>query len=360
MKLALRDLFWAVLIAAIGIAWGLEHMRVAKAFANAQQQPSPLLSNPYFDRQELARRTENLARLRSLSDEALPGSTPYYLAEMSRRRLSDRLHEMYDRAKEQVMLDPNDPAKPPVWENRQLLTALRRAEGKPDPLQIEIVSIKNEAAGPLILPRVRNVDVDGELLFVEQLGEGKAAQYWWLQLRDAQGRPMAGLDTEVVPWEGGLSSSGMLRPDTAEDNDFLLNARKHVKPPPTGKYSLVVVHADSPIVNDDDLAGRIYWQSASVPVIVENHALASKWELIRLPLAIVALVLLGCLILVASKTLRPASSTSPLWFNARDQFAIATISLVTAGWACDIYLMKDGIEKSGLDMESSWTMRLVR
>lgn len=359
MKLALRDLFWAVLIAAIGIAWGMEHMRIAKALASAGRHDtrSVLLMPDNFG---LPRRPQSLAGLQTLSDEELNGSSHYHLQEMSRRRLSKKVREVYENAKARIPLDPNDPTAPPYWDNRGLLTALRRAEGKPDPIQIEVASIDNApTVGPMVLPRIKNVDVDGERVFSQSLGEFRGSQYWRVQLRDSQGRLMEGLDTEVFMWQG-LHMSGMLPNGAAEDHDFSISARKQVKPPRSGKYSLVLIHADSPIANNEDLAGRIYWQSAPVPVIVENLALATKWELIRLPIAIVAVVLVVGFASLGRSILPPKSSPSKFWLNARDWFAVSVIALLAVGWSCDIFLMKDRMDKSDLDLQSNWTMRLAR
>ena len=364
MKLALRDLFWAVLIAAIGIAWGVEHLRIAKAFANAGRHDArSLLRIP--DHQEIARRPQVLAELQTVDEATLVGNTPYNLHEMIRRRMSGKLREMYEHARDHAMRDPNDPTGPTYWDNHQLLTALRRAEGKPDPIQIEIAMGKDTAGysvpAPLILPRIKNVDADGEPFHIESHGDCR--RLWRVQLTDAKGKRVEGVDIDTYdPFDefGGLGTMGMLPSGKEYDCDCLLNPSSYVKSPRSGRYTLVLVHADSPIANDDDLAGRIYWQSAPVPVIVENLASASKWELIRLPLAILAVVLAGGLASSLRAILRPASSQSKFWLNVRDWFAVGIIALLAVGWSCDIFLMKDRMDQSDLDLQSNWTMRLAK
>lgn len=361
MRLALRDLFWLVLIAALGIAWYQEHSRVVDSLVSSNQTPWQW-TDKRTDYAEIARRPQRMAELSAFSEQELVGRTPYYLYEMARRRMSDDLQEMYEHFKTHAPCDPNDPAAPPYWDNRQLLTAFRRAQGKPDPIAIEIVSIGKDAQGkairgPFILPRIKNVDAEGEPYYIESRGSMRDPEFWRVQLLNERGELLEGVDIGMFdPPDGGSSIIGMLR-SGMRDNCDLLDARHYVQPPPPGKYKLVLVHAIRPIANNDDLVGRIVWKSAPVPVIVENLGLTSKWELIWFPLTTIAVVVFGCLVVLG----RRLFGSSP-WMSlqSHDGAAVAIILLLAAGWCCDIYRMKEQMEKRGLDRQTTWTMRLAR
>src|SRR5690242_10896327 len=115
MKLALRDLFWAVLIAAIGVAWGLEHFKFATAIRNANRSHGFWAHRS--DTEETARLKKFQEHLKSLSNtelikeleekQAVPvpqftrpfNAEPYWL-EMSQRRMAEKLREIYEQQKD--------------------------------------------------------------------------------------------------------------------------------------------------------------------------------------------------------------------------------------------------------------------
>jgi hypothetical protein len=357
MRISLRDLFWLVLIAAIGLAWRLQHLRVLAAFVGP---PLGQLKGADYapDYAEIAFLPQQLVKLQALSNqELISRRTSYYLHEMVRRELSAELEEMYHEFRNRAPRDPNDPAAPPVWDNRQMLTAWRRAEGKPDPIQIEIASIGKDSQGrsvpgPIILPRIRNVDVEGESFYSESSGSIPAGAMWRVQLTSARGQRVPGIDIGGFTGRGGVGTVGMLPSGRSEVCDFLLDARDYVKSPPPGRYTLVLVYAIRANVNDDDLQGRIAWKSRPVPVIVENLALSSTWELIRLPCVIFVITLLGCLAALAWQARRTATRM----LNRRDWFALAAVLLLTFGWCADIFLLKKRLDDTHVGFESSWTM----
>lgn len=363
MRLALRDLFWLVLIAALAITWFQEHTRVAAVFATAHSGSLQLYGDPP-DYAEIAARPQRIAALQSLSETELTGRTPFYLHEMIRRQMRDELREMYLHFQETSRRDRTKPNAPKVWDNRQLLTAWRRTEGKPDPIEIEVVSIGRDAQGkpipgPLILPRIKNVDHEGLPFFIEEVGDIEGPALWRVQLMDAQGAVVGGVDVGQVEDQRRIPNAQMLLPGMSEDCDFLLDARRYIKSPAPGRYSLTLVHAIRPIANTDDLAGRIVWKSAPVPVIVENLSKTSKWELVRFPLALIAAVLVGCCALLCRRLIRSDSSRSSISLQAHDWLALAVITLLAAGWCTDIFRMKHQMDHTGFDLRASWTMRLA-
>jgi hypothetical protein len=363
MKLSLRDLFWAVLIAAIAFSWRLEHLRVRESLVSSNQMPWQITDDrPNYT--EIAHRPQRMAELGKLGEQELIGRTPYYLHEMARRRMSGQLQEMYDHFKEHAPRDPKDPNAPPSWDNRQLLTALRRAQLRPDPIEIEIVSIGRDAQGkavrgPLILSRIKNVDEEGEPFHLQSRESFKDPELWRVQLLCARGELMESVDIGAFDApDGGPVVNGALRSGMSENCD-LIDARHYLKAPPPGKYRLVLVHAIRAIANDDDLAGRIVWKSAPVPVVVENLGLTSKWELIRFPLTTIVVVVVGTLGILCRRLLasRPIPKSQSLQIH--DWVALAIIVMLAAGWCADILQMKKQMEKSGLDLKTTWTMRLA-
>ena len=189
MKVALRDLFWFVLIAAIGMAWGMEHMRVSSAFANARRTFHRTRVR-YDDEEGDARRQRIQREIRALSNQELltaakdpldvDQAEPYWL-EMSRRQMVDELRMIYHQAKESATAS-SPFRKFGGWDNGRLLTALRRAEGKPDPIRIEIVSMSNGQtnydSGPtIIIPKIVNCDVDHESFYLTEGGDDRGGRH---------------------------------------------------------------------------------------------------------------------------------------------------------------------------------------
>lgn len=370
MRLALRDLFWIVLIVALGIAWGLEQVQVARALASGKRTQDAFFSkyrvseSPYGrkDVQEVLQNLSN-AELTAYIENADSETEESYWLEMSRRRMSKELRAIYNEAKNQPSSDPNEELYAPGrhWDNGRLLTALRRAEGKPDPILIEIHSLGKDPQGnrlpfPLIIPKVTNVDAEREPCYLTQGCDDRGTRHdrWRVHLTNSRGELMQ--DVNCWPGMGGIGSFGMLPYGNKVHWVYRINPLDYVRSPPSGKYSLVLVHAEEPIASDRNMTGRIVWQSKPVPVIVENLSLSSKWVSARLPFAIlVATLIVGC-VAVVRRYFWP--SVRPL-LNRRDWFALTIVALLAAGWCGGVFLMKLHLEKSEIDFQGSWTMRLA-
>ncbi|WP_254508617.1 hypothetical protein [Anatilimnocola floriformis] len=360
MKLSLRDLFWLTLIVAIGLSWRLQHSRIVAAFAgkffgalqSADFEPS--LS-------DIDDRQRELAALETLRESELIARVPYYQHEMVRRRMSGELQEMYDHLRKHARRNRAAPNAAPVWDNRHMLTAWRRSAGMPDPIEIEVASIGRDrkgrpVAGPVILPRIKNVDAEGEPFYLETKGVIPAAACWRVQLFDAQGQRVPGVDIGAFKPTAGPIGGEMLLDHQSRVCDVLLDAREYVKSPPPGRYTLVLFHASRAITNEDDLVGRISWKSKPIPVIVENLALTSKWQLIVLPLSLFLITLLISLVLFVQQTFRRNSARR---LKVRDWLALVLIVLLTAAWGIDIFLLKQTLDQQQSNAASSWTMRLL-
>ena len=363
MKITLRDLFWLVLLVAIGIAWGQEYLRVTAAYKDAVRlfDGGGNLCDVVGEatKKTLQARIQTLSKeelvAESVSKERIEDKEPYWI-EMSRRRMVEELRAIYSESENLPSLDPNDPpetkAKDSSWDNGRLLTALRRAEGKPDPIRIEIVSLGKSLQGrrvgqPVIIPKITNVDIDRERCHLTQNGDDRGARHerWRVHLTNSSGELM---EDARDPWGnmGGLARWGMLEFGEVVDWRYEINAQKYVKAPPSGNYTLELLHAEEFLADDREMTGRIVWKSAPVPVIVEDLSLPSKWHSLRLPLVIVAVVLL----IVCVAAIRG-------WLQRRDVIALTLIALLAASWVGHSFWLKQRFEQEGRKPEATWTMR---
>lgn len=207
------------------------------------------------------------------------------LVEMVRRGMADELEKAYETEK------ARKPDEPWGINNLELLTALRRAQGKPDPLLIQ-VELPDRAvyATMTSLPRlkatVENVDTGHETVNFRDGGDDRSGRRdrWRLVLLDEQGRKVP--DAEYVSMSGGgVYSRSHLAFGERGDRVNVLDMSEYVTPPRPGKYQLqVLYHNQIAIVHREDLSGLIVSKSEPVTLIIEPvkiHLTKSEDEEIR-------------------------------------------------------------------------------
>lgn len=156
----------------------------------------------------------------------------------------------------------------PWIEDLELLTALRRIQGKPDPLAIQLAGVPELECtfpqAPTIGLRMRNVDVDGDVFQFRfgcrRLGEAlhlpaDANRHFAVEVRDASGtavrsKPMEPLNEDIAfdpgPFEKGV------------DVVLQLPLDRYVKWPGAGEFQVrVLYHNQCYIAGEADCAGWI-------------------------------------------------------------------------------------------------------
>ena len=159
--------------------------------------------------------------------------------------------------------------------NLELLTALRRVDGRPDPLQISLeLPLQKITATPLSLPdfrvAIQNVDVERQdvgFTFGGDYRGGRQAR-WHLVVTDANGRPVPPRVQHGLRVGGGQFRRGVLR--HGESWETVLDMRRFISTPQPGTYSLQVLYHDNRARADmEDISGLIVSKSARIPFIVE-------------------------------------------------------------------------------------------
>lgn len=380
-KLTLRDLFWLILLSAIAVGWYLERTRALKQIVEYKAK-QPLGPNPDGPTDGSIARNKLLGELAALNDQELlkrfdqiKTPTPYgtsddyacCLTEMARRKMHAELRMHYD----QLMTNKGQGFDGPA--NALLLTALRRAQGKPDPLQIEIeLATALEYGQPDSMDANREIpgikatlkNIDEEPIFITQGGDYRSGRQtrWRVHLTNEKGVRVD--DSNFPQWGigGGISGFGPLQSGEASQNGGQLDARNYVKLPPSGKYQLQVIYSEQEIAAEPDLTGLIVWQSKLIEVDVTNRTIANEQQFSVVPL--VSILAIGGGVLAVS-ILRQGSQDSvqgmrSRWFLYwRDILATILLAALTAGWVINTRGLFAEIERLRPDREADWSMQLI-
>jgi hypothetical protein len=379
-KLTLRDLFWLILLSAIAVGWHLERTRAAKQLAefsvrwqwtaNLPPQPDPSEPRRKLLKEFAALSNEELnARFIKTPPAKAFGSTDDYaccLIEMARRKMHAELQVHHDK----LLTNKGEGFDWPA--NALLLTALRRAQGKPDPLQIdlELVTVleygqpesmdpKREIPG--IKATLKNIDESP--IFITQGGDYRSGRQtrWRVHLTNEKGQRIADSNFPQFGIGGGISGFGSLKPGEASRNPGQLDARSYVKSPPSGKYQLQVVYSEQEIAAESDLTGLIVWTSQPVPVEVTNRTRADEAQFSALPL--VGILAIGgvAFAIVGIRQRRGDADTMvrSRLLNWRDAVALVLLVALTAGWIIDTQRLFGAIEERRPDREADWSMKVI-
>ena len=165
-------------------------------------------------------------------------------------------------------------SQPGSFYNLELLTALRRAQRQPDPLQIVLGNYGRPiTAETLSLPSIKvtitNVDVEKQDVGFTYGGDYRSGRQarWRLHVVDEKGN--------VVPSRppldlimGGQYQEHLLKYDQAWETE--LDLHSFIVTPPPGRYQLqVLYHNTKTIADEDDVSRMVVSRSAIVPLIIE-------------------------------------------------------------------------------------------
>jgi len=286
MKLSLRDLFWLVLLMATLTAWAVEHRQLENLFARLRResiwlrkdkshQPSPSANSRLAMVQRLHERSDQqladrLAARKPVKLNDWDSEYEPLLLEMVGRGMTAALQKHYDAIIKAQQPDGLD------LSNLEALTALRRAEGKPDPLQVRVELPQPQEFRGEPAPRVRatitNVDSGRQTVHVKQGGvyRGGRLDRWQLILIDKQGRQVARSNFMSV-LGGGFMESGPLAFGETSGSFSEFDLRKYFAPPASGKYQLQILrHNQQFIASGAELAGLIVQKSEPIEIAVTN------------------------------------------------------------------------------------------
>jgi hypothetical protein len=156
----------------------------------------------------------------------------------------------------------------------EALTALRRLEGKPDPLQIIVDGELSRSwqidRWPVFWLAVVNLDVDKESVPFQSGGNYRSGRQarWRILVTDSNGAALPSVPPPS-PMGGGLSviGGGLAY---GESHFTSLRLEDYVRIPRPGKYTMrFLYHDEVTIVERDDLSNLVYFSSMPISVTVE-------------------------------------------------------------------------------------------
>jgi hypothetical protein len=379
MKWTIRDLFWLALLVAGVTAWGIEQVRAARGIWHRHVIGSES-DHPNFHIRERKWRAalDIYAQMTDEEVDAYFGSLPASkllqfgenhfdycdeyepcLVEMARRGMAGQLQKHYDA----LMAQSAGKTGFDFPENLELLTALRRAQGKPDPLKIHL---KFEG-GPVLLsqfqkPRfsavIENVDSNGEAVSLEQGGDyrGGRLDKWRFELIDEKGRVVSGLN--LLGGGDGMSQRLPLQYGGQSSWSYKFDLQDYLAPPPGGKYKLrALYHNDVHISGLSDVDGLIVTKSTPIPVVVHSRSrMGATHPRFRMPLPLG--VLLACLAVTIASIV--VNSSRRLGISRRDfRWGLIIIALSVGMWLSDESLMRSNSEQVRRMDLREWSIRLV-
>ena len=194
------------------------------------------------------------------------------------------LQERFDQlmAKEIKPYENADDLVPGEQFNLELLTALRRLQKQPDPLQISVTNSENLTGTSVDLPvlevTIKNVDkesVNIGFTFGGNYRSGRQTR-WKILVQDGEGNEIPARGS-LSPIGGGIFTTGVLEP--GESWETSLSVRSYIEIPPPGKYTLTVLYHDTQtIASDTSVDGLIVCRSEPLPFAVKPLTIVSDME----------------------------------------------------------------------------------
>lgn len=378
LKLTLRDLLWLALLIASLTVGGIQYQRNAAQF-EALKKRSFLRDLNAGPSPAAMQRRAALGTFKACTDDeldqqfaALAASGQWQhaadyepcLNEMVRRRMVDPLQKHYD-----VLMGNGDPDRAFPY-NLELLTALRRAQGKADPLQIEVslgdpAALQIEGPAPVVKAVITNVDAGREAVHFTRGGDyrGGRRERWRAILTDEQGRVVR--DSNFVSMiGGGMASLGPFGFGESDKEGHAFDLRRHVAPDRSGRYQLqLLYHNELDIADEPDLAGLIVTKSEPVEVLISVPAKGNAvGPGLRAMLAILAAsAVLTLAVAINNRTQRPPAGSQPsprTLISRRDLIWNCLLAAVALGvWFDDRY-WTDKIASLTPDAEASWSIAI--
>lgn len=159
----------------------------------------------------------------------------------------------------------------------ELLTALRRAQGKPDPLPV-IADVPGEVESifpnlPVVDASLVNRDAEKTPLTFKDGGDYRSGRQdrWRFDVRDARGKAMAVKQHRGLVEGGGLYHMSVLKHE--ELWETVLPMRKFIDLPP-GDYTVVVEYHDEETISDlPDTAGLVVCRSKPFKLHVQPRVI---------------------------------------------------------------------------------------
>lgn len=153
--------------------------------------------------------------------------------------------------------------------NLEILTALRRLEGKPDPVEVEAAILKPEEATFPELPTAAVTLRCREPVVLTLSGDYRSGRWerWRFEARDEAGqeRPVILFFGDGIL--GGMYSRGLMKPGETWQTHLLMSS--YLEPLEPGGYSLRILYSDvDAIASAADLRGRILCRSDPIPLLI--------------------------------------------------------------------------------------------
>jgi hypothetical protein len=246
--------------------------------------------------------------------------------------------------------------------NLELLTALRRAQGKPDPLKIEVSMADPARLGidghaSVVQASITNVDAGGETVHFTRGGDdrGGRRERWRVLLIDDQGRRAR--DSNFSPFNGGgLATVGPFAYGQVDRDGHAFDLRRYVAPSHSGKYQLqLLYHNEFSLANEPDVSGLIVTKSEPIKVIIHvPERLSDGPSGMQTFFVIVAAA--GLLTAAAALGNRRRSSQSLI--SRRNLVWLILLAAVALGvWLDDLYCDRQLADLDS-DADAHWTIRI--
>ena len=183
---------------------------------------------------------------------------------------------------------------------------------------------------------------------------------WRVRLTDLQGRVVE--DSNFESWMGGgVGTFATLAIGEELHWRHWLDLRSYVKPPPSGIYTLQLIHTDSYIASEPILDGLIVWTSEPIRVRVENQS-PLNYSITSFRLLCICFVAGIVLVLKQLRTMRRQNSAGTLKTAGnpfrRDLLSLSLIFILIASWLCDSWHMKTDIMRNQPDSKADWSIRV--
>lgn len=175
-------------------------------------------------------------------------------------------------------------SSPGSYLNQALLTALRRVEGKPDPLKILVEQPRVLKGNSLELPTlkvaIKNVDHARQPVGFQFGGDYRSGRQtrWRIELTGEDGQLVPAKKVQGLIMLGGLSTSGLLA--YGDRWETTLDLRDYVQLPlRPGKYRLRVrYHNHQSVWNEKDISRLITSHSEEIPLVVSPTVIEQSAE----------------------------------------------------------------------------------
>jgi hypothetical protein len=234
-----------------------------------------------------------------------------------------------------------------------VLTALRRAEGKPDPLQIVVEPVKVDDSGnPTFEPRLKvyviNRDVQ-PVYYVSGCDDRSGRRTRWrIHLWNEAGEQVPDARFPSLGMGGGIGTLGPLPPGDSSWN-YRFDLRRYVQPPKSGLYKMQLIHASRNIANEPDLTGLVTLKSEPIWIRVHNFA---EYQQAYEQLPPMVLVTLGVVTFSVACFRQTPNLHLAMW--------LSVVFLISLGWLLDCHELEKELSKWADDSNATWTMEIVQ